>query len=42
MVGGMVRGMAVLYPGSKYNVHGPITSMRMENIRNPMEDYEYF
>jgi hypothetical protein len=42
MVGNGAGDGQLLYPGSKYNVHGPITSMRMENIRNSMEDYEYF
>lgn len=34
-------GMLV-YPGKKYNIFGPITTMRLENIRNSYEDYEYF
>ena len=32
----------LVYPGKDYDVYGPITSMRLENIRNSFEDYEYF
>ena len=34
-------GMLV-YPGKKYDVIGPLPSMRLENIRNSQQDYEYF
>ena len=34
-------GMLV-YPGQKYDVIGPLPSMRLENIRNSQQDYEYF
>ncbi|MCQ2742119.1 MAG: DUF4091 domain-containing protein [Bacilli bacterium] len=32
----------LVYPGAKYNVYGPITTLRLENIRNSYEDYELF
>ena len=32
----------LVYPGKDYDVYGPITSMRLENIRSAYEDYEYF
>lgn len=31
----------LVYPGIKYGIYGPITTMRLENIRNSFEDYEY-
>ena len=31
----------LVYPGSKYNVYGPIGTVRLENIRESNEDYEY-
>ena len=31
----------LVYPGSEYGIKGPITSIRMENIREGQEDYEY-
>ena len=34
-------GMLV-YPGKKYDVIGPLPSMRLETIRNSQQDYEYF
>lgn len=42
MVNSFAGDGQLLYPGSKYNIYGPITSMRLENIRNSMEDYELF
>ena len=42
MVGNTAGDGMLLYPGSRYNIYGPITSMRLENIRNSMEDYELF
>lgn len=32
----------LVYPGVTYDIYGPITSMRLENIRNSFQDYEYF
>lgn len=31
----------LVYPGRKYGVDGPISSVRLESIREGMEDYEY-
>lgn len=31
----------LVYPGRKYGIKGPITSIRLESIREGMEDYEY-
>src|SRR5699024_6568022 len=31
----------VMYPGEKYNIKGPIGTLRLEAIRDGMEDYEY-
>jgi len=31
----------LLYPGIRYGVHGPIGSIRIEYIRDGIEDYEY-
>ena len=42
MVGQFAGDGQLTYPGTRYNIFGPITSMRLENIRNSMEDYEYF
>ena len=42
MVGNTAGDGMLLYPGDRYKIFGPITSMRMENIRNSMEDYELF
>ena len=42
MVGNTAGDGMLLYPGGRYNIVGPITSMRLENIRNSMEDYELF
>jgi len=32
----------LFYPGSDAGVEGPIASMRLKNLRDGMEDYEYF
>lgn len=32
----------LVYPGEKYNVVGPLPSMRLASIRNSNQDYEYF
>lgn len=32
----------LLYPGREYGVDGPISTMRLESIRESNEDYEYF
>lgn len=42
VVGNCAGDGMLMYPGTRYNIYGPITSMRLENIRNSMEDYEYF
>lgn len=42
MMGQFAGDGQLTYPGARYNIFGPITSMRLENIRNSMEDYEYF
>ena len=42
MMGNTAGDGMLLYPGARYNILGPITSMRLENIRNSMEDYELF
>ncbi len=31
----------LVYPGRKYGVYGPISTLRLESIREGMEDYEY-
>jgi len=33
---------SLLYPGSDAGIDGPVTSIRLRNIREGMEDYEYF
>jgi len=33
---------SLLYPGADAGIDGPITSIRLKNIREGMEDYEYF
>lgn len=41
--GGMAAGDGQLvYPGERYNIYGPISTLRMEIIRASYEDYEYF
>lgn len=35
------EGMLV-YPGLKYGIDGPISTLRLESIREGQEDYEYF
>ena len=32
----------LVYPGLKYNINGPITTLRLESIREGQEEYEYF
>lgn len=32
----------LVYPGKRYDVFGPLPSIRLENIRNAIEDFEYF
>jgi len=40
--GQIVYGDGILiYPGYKYGVHGPISSMRFESLRDGIEDYMY-
>lgn len=40
--GQVVYGDGILiYPGYKYGVHGPISSMRLESVRDGIEDYMY-
>ena len=31
----------LVYPGRKYGIYGPISTLRLESIREGMEDYEY-
>jgi hypothetical protein len=31
----------LLYPGNKYSIDGPISTLRLESIREANEDYEY-
>ena len=33
---------SILYPGADAGIDGPVTSIRLKNIRAGMEDYEYF
>jgi hypothetical protein len=33
---------SILYPGADAEIAGPVTSIRLKNIREGMEDYEYF
>lgn len=35
-------GGLLFYPGAACGIDGPVTSMRLKNIRDGMEDYEYF
>lgn len=32
----------LMYPGKPAGINGPVASIRMKNIRDSMEDYEYF
>ncbi len=32
---------SLLYPGAKFGIDGPVTSIRLECIRDGLEDYEY-
>ncbi len=31
-----------MYPGNDAGIEGPIASIRLKNLRDGMEDYEYF
>lgn len=31
-----------IYPGVPYGINGPVSSIRLKNLRESMEDYEYF
>lgn len=33
---------ALFYPGDAAGIEGPVTSIRLKNLRDGMEDYEYF
>ena len=33
---------SLLYPGADAGIAGPVTSIRLKNVREGMEDYEYF
>ncbi len=35
-------GGFLLYPGTPCGINGPVSCMRLKNIRDGMEDYEYF
>jgi len=35
-------GGSLLYPGSKVGIDGPVSTIRLENITDGLEDYEYF
>ncbi len=35
-------GGLLFYPGTPCGMEGPVTSMRLKNLRDGMEDYEYF
>ena len=39
---GTVGDGLLIYPGAKYNIKEPITSIRLESIREGQEDYELF
>jgi hypothetical protein len=32
----------LFYPGTEAGIDGPITTIRLKNIRDGMEDFEYF
>lgn len=32
----------LFYPGTDAGINGPIASVRLKNLRDGMEDYEYF
>ena len=32
----------LFYPGTNAGINGPIASVRLKNLRDGMEDYEYF
>jgi len=33
---------SLFYPGDKGGIEGPVASIRLKNLRDGMEDYEYF
>ena len=33
---------ALFYPGDRAGIEGPVASIRLKNLRDGMEDYEYF
>ena len=35
-------GGYLFYPGAPCGIDGPVASMRLKNLRDGMEDYEYF
>jgi len=45
---GMIRtnyyngGGTIFYPGKEAGIDGPVTSIRLKNLREGLEDYEYF
>ena len=41
-IGGAVSEGNLTYPASKFNLKEPISTMRLESIREGQEDYEYF
>ena len=41
VVGGAVSEGKLMYPGMKYNLSEPISTLRLESIREGLEDYEY-
>lgn len=32
---------SLLYPGTRFGIEGPVTSVRLESIRDGLEDHEY-
>ena len=39
---GTVGDGLLIYPGAKYNIKEPISTLRLESIREGLEDYELF
>ena len=39
--GGLYGDGSLLYPGKKVGIDGPVTSIRLESIRDGLEDYKY-
>ena len=37
----MIGGDSLFFPGVPSGINGPISSMRVKNLRDGMEDYEY-